>query len=158
MISETPRRLLKDLAAALGLPQIDLDENGLAGLRFDGHEIMLIWIEDEQSFLFCGALQLPVTLTEAGRLTLYQRLLEHNHLMAGASHAAIGIKPKSDILTLSAHWPAPPSAEVIAMGEALFTFVEDLRSLAQGLGDWHWSGEEAESQSLPGEVDPRQFV
>lgn len=155
MNPDTPKRLLKTLAIELGSGPLELNDDDLVGLTFDGHEVYLIWLDSEEAFLFCGLLDsVPAMHTPAEQLAFHRALLERNHLMTGASHAAIGLRPESDLLTLSAYWPTPASTETTDLGESLLRFVDDLRALNDWLAEY---GREPAVEPRR-DPDPLQFV
>ena len=136
---ETATRLLQELAAGLGTEELTPNADGLVGLTFDGQDVFLSW--QDVGFLFCAPLEPPTGLeTPEALLELYTALLRRNHLTVGASHAVIGLAEDGKTLTLSAYWAATDHDDAATLGEALLRFVEDAKTLAGELADWHEQG------------------
>lgn len=109
--------MFKSFGKTIGLPDLDLDEDGYCCLEFDGHIVNIEFNpRSEEFFLYAHIADLPGT----GRKALYEMLLEANLFFRGTKGATLGIDRASERIVLAVKAP------VTAMDErALERIMED---------------------------------
>ncbi|VBB42977.1 conserved hypothetical protein [uncultured Desulfatiglans sp.] len=96
------KALIKRFGETIGIPDLDLDEDGYCCLEFDGHIVNIEFAPRSEEFFFYACI---ADLPETDRQALCEMLLEANFFFRGTHGATFGIDKPSKQIILAAKKP-----------------------------------------------------
>lgn len=99
MPRENAVKLIRELGAAAGVPDLDLSDDYAAFANEDDFVLNMDYVEDEDVLVFSSAVGF---VPEGNRLALYQEMLKANFLWHETAGATLSLDPNGELAMLIA--------------------------------------------------------